>query len=70
MPPEVLFHRYFQSRDWQVRRGGDGELLDPYRGKHALEGLNPPQLGPLLEAIQSAANEELNSAEILMMPTV
>ncbi|MGA2590699.1 MAG: hypothetical protein ABSH32_12340, partial [Bryobacteraceae bacterium] len=62
MPPEVLFHRYFQSHAWQVRRGEDGGLLDPYRGKHALVGLNPPQLGPLLEAIQKVANEELNSA--------
>jgi hypothetical protein len=54
MPPDVLFHRYFQSPVWQPRG---------YRGKHALEDLDPPQLQPLLTAIQEAVNEGFNIPE-------
>jgi hypothetical protein len=56
LPPDVRFHRYFQTPAWQSRG---------YRGKHSLEGLDPPQLQPLLDAIQEAANEGFNSAEAI-----
>jgi hypothetical protein len=51
LPPEVLFHRYFQELGPFDRK--------KYRGKHDLERLEPPELRPLLVAIQGALNEGL-----------
>lgn len=52
LPPEVLFHRYFQSRPHLQRDG--------YRGKADLDRL-PPQPLPvsLLESLQGMMNEAL-----------
>jgi hypothetical protein len=50
LPPEVLFHRYFQELG-PLERG-------KYRGKHDLKGLEP--FAPLLVGIQEALNEGLN----------
>ncbi|MGA2741436.1 MAG: hypothetical protein ABSG65_28880 [Bryobacteraceae bacterium] len=50
LPPEVLFHRYFQELGpWERRK---------YHGKHDLRGLEP--LEQLLIGIQDALNEGLN----------
>jgi len=50
LPPEVLFHRYFQELGPLER--------EKYRGKHDLKGLE--SFEPLLVAIQEALNEGLN----------
>jgi hypothetical protein len=52
LPPEVLFHRYFQSRPHLQRDG--------YRGKADLDRLPPEQLPvALLESLQGMMNEAL-----------
>jgi len=60
LPPEVLFHRYFQelSLFWREK----------YRGKHDLERLEPPELRPLLVAIQGALNDGLNEEHAVREP--
>ena len=60
LPPEVLFHRYFQELSplWREK----------YRGKHDLERLEPPELRPLLVAIQGALNDGLNEEHAVREP--
>jgi len=60
LPPEVLFHRYFQelSPFWREK----------YRGKHDLEALETLELRPLLVAIQGALNEGLNEEHAVREP--
>ena len=60
LPPEVLFHRYFQELGPFDRK--------KYRGKHDLERLEPPELRPLLVAIQGALNEGLNEEDAVRVP--
>lgn len=52
IPPEILFHRFFQSAELGPR---DREL---YRGKQDLENL-PPDVRSLLDDIQEHTNESL-----------
>lgn len=52
IPPEVLFHRYFQSRPGLLRHG--------YLGKADLDRLRPETLpGSLLESLQGMLNDAL-----------
>jgi hypothetical protein len=51
LPPEVLFHRYFQTL-----AGSDRAT---YRGKEDLTHLQPPEFQSLLGALQEALNEGL-----------
>jgi hypothetical protein len=62
LPPEILFHRYFQQPCWQPLRDNTGTPIDFYRGKQALERVEPEKLGELLAAIQEAVNEGFNEA--------
>jgi len=52
IPPEVLFHRYFQELRPEDRQN--------YKGKYDLDKLEPPEFQSLLVAIQEALNETLN----------
>ena len=60
LPPEVLFHRYFQELGPFER--------EKYKGKHDLERLEPTELRPLLVALQGALNEGLNEEHSVREP--